>query len=358
MIPDPSLWKYGRDDSFRFMEVVGGNDVRQLEGISGGKITRNVLSELKHSGSFNYSGVVDSGWIDKVIRVYLDVRFKVDPSVLYSVMLGTFLTTTPSRKIHRSSSEYEIQGYGLLIKLKRKHPVGIVSFPVGTNVVDTVVSMCREVGLLVRYTPSDYVLTSPYTSKDEDTYLTICNALLSRANYSSVMLGVDGAAIITPYVEVKDKAPSWVFEDSDEGVYLPDITVDWDVFDVPNEFIIVASDSENSRTVVVRNEDPDDVLSIPNRGVISTTVRLDYYDTAENLRAYGNRLIAGYRESIENYKFQHWYVPVFEGDTVIFRNKNVEGDQTVSIHTMDILLEPGVLIDTKVRKYRSSVKEG
>lgn len=350
IVPD-WYWKHGRIDSFKFTEVVAGSDINELQGITGGKITRNYLSELKQSGSIEYAGKVDQGWIDKEVRVYLKTKFKAEPSTEYEFALGTFLTTTPKRKLNDSSSKYSIQCYSMLIKLKRKTHVGIYSLPAGTNVIQAVLDLCYEVGLRVRYVPSEYVLSTPYTSNDEDTYLSIVNALLDRANYGSISVDAYGTAIIKPYIPPSEKQPSWIFNDDDEGVYLPEIDIDWDVFDKPNELIIVASDSENTNTVSVRNEDPNDMLSIPNRGIISKTIRLDYYDSTSNLEKYGKRILEGYKESIENHGFKHWYVPIDTEEIVILRNRNIEGEKVATVHTMDITLEPGVLVNTSIRQY-------
>ena len=213
------LWKNGRYERYEFVEVIGGNDVGVLLGITGGKITRNYLSELKYSASVNYSGVVNEGWIDKTLRVYLVATAKWDANVSERILLGTFRTTTPKRKIESNTSSYTIEGYSNLILLRNKKVAGTMSFAAGSNTVANVVALCQSVGLNTRDIASSHVLSTPYTSEKGATYLSICNDLLSMANYSGVGVDEFGNAVIAPYVAAGDKSPSWVFADDEDGVY-------------------------------------------------------------------------------------------------------------------------------------------
>lgn len=351
------LWMNGREDKFRYTEVVDGNDIATIDGITGGSITYNYLSDLKCSASLDYSGELTEGWIDKVIRVYLDTKSKSYPELSASVLLGTFMTTTPSRNVSGRSATFTITCYSMLNKLQNKKAAGTYSVESGVNAIQEATKLCEAVGLTVRSVESDYTLKTPYTSDKNDTYLAIVNDLLSMAGYESVGVDEYGNAVLQPYVSPEDKAPSWTFSDNEDGVHMPDIEVEYDVFDTPNEVIVTGSDSENTLTVTVVNDDPNDPLSTVSRGfTVTEVVELDYYDTEENLKTYGKRKLDEYKLSVENYKFEHWYVPIHSGDTVLFQSKSIQNGSShrVTIHTMDVELSPGALVNDKVRRYREA----
>lgn len=348
-------WRYGGVDRYEYIEVDSqGNEISAVEGITGGNISRNALSELKYDGKLSYSFEINKGWLDKNIRVYLVRKPKVRPSYTIRENLGTFMTTTPGYSLNSDGSVgFEITMYSNLLRLKRRRTTVDYTIGKGANCVDTAKRMCETVGLKVVYEPSSVTLAGDNTWDKDTTWLSIVNDLLTQANYGSVDVDMYGNALLLPYKNPESQNPVWTFYDGEKGVYMPDINCEWDVFDTPNRITVFSSDNDQFRKVTVSNDDPEDPYSTVNRGVIDKVYDLDHLEEEPQLLAKANNYLLSAKQSVEAYKFRHLYVPVKHGDVVVFRNSKLAVDQVVTIHTMDISLQPGTPCDDRVRWFRN-----
>lgn len=353
---DKSIWKHARYDYFRFVEMQDGNEIGELAGITGGTITKNYLTALKYSGKIKYNYKIDRGWIDKDIRVYMYSVPKSNQDIVVKTLLGTFRTTTPKVTLGQGASSYQIVMYSMLIKLQNQITRQTLTVPAGTNVIDYVANLCDLSGLPVRKVDSNFVLSTDKTWDSGVTYIDVCNDLLGMANYNSVGIDRYGNAVLTPYVDPASKAPTYVFSDDDEGIVMPDIDVEWDVFDTPNVVLVKASDANGEMNVTVVNDDPTNPFSTVNRGMeIPYVLEVDYLDTEENLIAKGRRQLSEYAQSVEAYLMEHLFVDIESGDTVEVDFTSLGVKQIATMHSMDIELRPGAKTKSRIRWFKPAM---
>lgn len=314
-------WRSTMTQTFEFYSVDPGTwrDVKKLTTITSGSITRDSDVETRGSATFDITG--DLG--ECYVRAYL-VTIQNGLRELHP--LGTFLVQTPSSSFDGKVTTAQVDGYTPLIELKEKMP------PLGFSLLkdddlqnDILASaynlMSNNMRAPVVSTPGKDKLTGDFIANADDTWLTFCSDLVKSAKHT-IELDELGRVIFAPEQELDSLQPVWTYDDDNSSILYPEISLDHDLFGIPNVVEVSYSGSGTSAPIrcTVENTDPNSPVSIPNRGrrILhrDTNPSFSGEPTISQVEEYAARLLKALSTIEYTVSYSHGYCPVRVGDCV------------------------------------------
>ena len=247
---DPGTWK----------------DVKRLDNVKSCTINRDAGADTLGSASFD---MLESPG-ECYIRVYL---ITIQNGVTERHPLGTFLVQTPSISFNGKIKDVSLDAYTPLIELKENPP------PIGyhllkedaatkkpTNVMDEAYKIvCDNVRAPVVKAESSRVLYNDFIANTNDNWLTFTRDLIANAKYS-FDLDELGRILFAPKQETAALQPVWTYDDGNSSILCPSITMNHDIYGVPNVVEVVYSNGNESYFARVVNDDSNSPISTVNRG--------------------------------------------------------------------------------------------
>ncbi len=91
--------------------------------------------------------------------------------------------------------------------------------------------------------------------------------LLTAINYESLSFDEDGYAVVKPYISPQNRGAEYAYADDELSVMYPEVMQEYDLFSVPNRWIMTLSDPDRDTiTVDFTNNDPASPTSTVRRG--------------------------------------------------------------------------------------------
>lgn len=313
-------WSASMQQTYEFYKVDPDTwgEVKKIDFITSGSVEFDSSLETKGSASFVATDVFE----DQYIRPYLMIN---QNKQVTKYPLGTYLCTAPGISFSGKNKEINIDGYSPLVELKEKLPPVGYSVLRGKSILDTAYSILFEQmrGPAVRGSDAS-VLDADFVANMNDTWLTFITDFIGNIDYE---LGLDelGRVLFMPIQDINSLSPRWTYSDNNSSILQPQITVDRDIYNVPNVVEVIYSksnnDTNNTLYSIVKNTDKTSSVSIPSRGreVVyrETDPKINGEVTKERLDIYANRILK--EKSALEYKltYTHGYCPVRVGDCVL-----------------------------------------
>jgi hypothetical protein len=280
----------------------------------GGDITRTMV-DLKVSGTL--SAVAPPALGDDLIRVYYDV-VDIDGNE-ESVVLGTMHAVKAGARYTEAAESADLTLLSALLTLQGAKLLASLTLPAATVAATYAEGICTTLGLPYVSAPSTRALTVAMSFDAGTSYLAIVNALLDFAGFWSAQVDNDGRVVFEAYESPMDRAPVYEFIEGANCVYLPDVSVQSDAYNVPNVVVLTASNAAGAISGSYENDDASSPYSTANRREIALVETVsDAVDAADlNARAYRRWLEA--TGAAETLTVSHAYLPnVAVGDVVLF----------------------------------------
>ena len=296
-IVDPNTWK----------------DVKLLDNVKKCSITRDSESETLGSATIDITESVGECYI----RVYL---ITIQNGITEKHALGTFLVQTPSSSFDGKIRNVTLDAYTPLLELKENPPPLGYSLFKNDNIMDNAYLICRDhVRAPVVKTDCKDQLSNNFVANTDDTWITFISDLISNAKYE---LGLDemGRVLFLPKQDTASLQPVWTFTDDNSSILYPEITMDHDLYGIPNVVEVVYSKNGDSYYSRVVNNDPNSPTSTVNRGreivYRDTDPRLSGEPTKIQLDEYADKLLRELSSIEYTISYSHGYCPVKLGDCV------------------------------------------
>ena len=340
-------WTKSMEQSFEYYTVEPTTlaDVQRLDNVKKASFSRD--SETETLGSATIDVVNSVG--ESYIRGYLKT---IQNGVIEKFPLGTVLSQTPSSSFNGKVLDVSMDCYTPLIELKEKKPPLGYTVRKGTNIMQAayniVKSNCR---VPVGTASSDIVLQYDYTADTNDTYLSFVIGLIANANFE---LGLDekGGILFVPIQDLESLQPVWTFNDDNSSILLSDITVNHDLYGIPNVVDVIYSYGSDCKRAIARNDDPNSPTSTISRGreipYYDTDPSLRGYVTQEQMNAYAERKLKELSTLEYTVSYTHGYCPVRIGDCVRLNyTKAGIKDIKAKVISQNIKAEPGCQVSEK-----------
>ena len=254
-------WTKTMQQTFEYYVVDPGTwrDIKKIDYVLNSSISRDSTLETLGSASITVSESIGECYI----RIYL-VTIQNGAKEKHS--LGTFLVQSPSYSFDGKIKNITLDAYTPLLELKENPtPLGY-SILKGENILEIAYRIVREqVRAPVVKTQNDEILKTNFVANIDDTWITFVKDLIANADYSLALDDV-GRILFTPNQDTMSLQPIWTYDDSNSSILYPDLTVDRDLYGIPNVVEVIYSDGTEYYYGRAVNNDPSSPISTINRG--------------------------------------------------------------------------------------------
>ena len=296
-IVDPKTWK----------------DIELIDTVKSSTIQRDAEAETLGSATIDMTESVGESYI----RIYL---ITIQNGLRERHPLGTFLVQTPSLNFNGRLHNISVDAYTPLIELKESPPPLGYSILKNSNVMDFAYRLARERARApVVKTECNTLLGMNFTASTDDTWLTFLSDLIANAKYNFA-LDEMGRILLSPYQDTASLQPVWTYNDDNSSILYPEISVDRDLYGIPNVVEVIHSNGAGYYFVRAVNDDPNSVTSTVSRGreIIHRVNNPDLVGkpTESQVKDYANQLLRELSVLEYTVTYTHGYCPVRLGDCV------------------------------------------
>lgn len=308
-------WTSSMQQTFEYYIVDPGTwkDARKLENVKSCTITRDSDTETLGSATIDVSETIGECYI----RVYL---ITIQNGVKEKHPLGTFLIQTPSFSFDGKIRSVSMDAYTPLLELKENPPPLGYSLLEGDNIMSKAYQLCREHARApVVEATCDEKLQYDFVSNVDDTWLAFIKDLIATAKYSFTLDEL-GRILFSPKQDTASLQPVWTYDDGNSSILYSDITMDHDLYDIPNAVEVAYSYGAKVYQTKVVNDDPNSPISTVNRGreILHrvTNPEISGVPTEEQLDLYAKQVLRELSSLEYTVSYSHGYCPVRLGDCV------------------------------------------
>ena len=296
-IVDPKTWK----------------DIELIDTVKSSTIQRDAEAETLGSATIDMTESVGESYI----RIYL---ITIQNGLRERHPLGTFLVQTPSLSFNGRLQNISVDAYTPLIELKESPPPLGYSILKNSNVMDFAYRLARERARApVVKTECNTLLGMNFTASTDDTWLTFLSDLVANAKYNFALDEI-GRILLSPYQDTASLQPVWTYNDDNSSILYPEISVDRDLYGIPNVVEVIHSNGAGYYFVRAVNDDPNSVTSTVSRGreIIHRVNNPDLVGkpTESQVKDYANQLLRELSVLEYTVTYTHGYCPVRLGDCV------------------------------------------
>lgn len=328
-VVDPKSWK----------------DIKLLDTVKSCSITRDAEAETLGSASFDISESVG----ERYIRVYL---VTIQNGIKEKYPLGTFLVQTPSSSFNGKTKDVVMDAYTPLLELKENQPPLGYTVLKNEDIMSIAYRLTRDSARApVVETESKTKLFYDFVADPNDTWLSFLTDLIANAKYN-FDLDEMGRILFSPRQDTASLQPVWTFDDGNSSILYPDMSMDHDLYGIPNVVEVIYSSGSNSYYSKVINDDPNSPTSTVSRGreIVYRVTDPDVIGdpTQNQIQEYAERLLRELSSLEYTVTYTHGYCPVRVGDCVRLNYERAGfTDIKAKVISQDISCEPGCPVTEK-----------
>lgn len=329
-IVDPATWK----------------DVRRIENVKSCTINRDEEAETLGSITIDVGESIGEAYI----RAYL---ITIQNGIREKHPLGTFLIQTPASNYDGKQRGFSMDAYTPLLELKEKSPALGYSIMKNENVMDYAYRLVREKARApVVKTTCDTKLYNDFVANINDTWLTYIRDLVAVAKYK-LSLDEMGRILFAADQELAALQPVWTYNDDNSSILHPNMSMDHDLYGIPNVVEILYANGAGYHYTRVVNDDSNSPTSTISRGreIVYRTMDPDIggNPTEGHIQEYAEKLLKQLSSIEYTATYTHGYCPVRLGDCVRL-NYSRAGMNNVKgrVVSQSIKCEPGCPVTEKV----------
>ena len=308
-------WTKTMQQTFEYyiVDPVTWRDTRKINTVISSSITRDSTLETLGSASITIAESLGECYI----RIYL---ITIQNGIREKHSLGTFLVQSPSYSFDGKIKNVTLDAYTPLLELKENPtPLGY-SVLKDENILDTAYRIVREqVRAPVIKPQKDEVLNTNFVANLNDTWITFVRDLVANADHS-LALDDMGRIFFSPNQDTMSLQPIWTFDDSNSSILYPELSVDRDLYGIPNVVEVIYSNGTEYYYGKAVNDDPSSPISTVNRGRQIThresNPSLLGNPSQDRVQEYAENLLKEMSSLEYTVTYTHGYCPVRIGDCV------------------------------------------
>ena len=320
-------------------------DAKKIENVKSCSISRDSDAGTLGSASINITESVGECYV----RIYL---ITIQNGTKERHPFGTFLVQTPSTSFDGKVRNLSMDAYTPLLELKETKPPLGYAVRKGTNIM-TIARQLTQENTRAPVVPAscDTNLFSDFVAETDDSWLTFLTDLLLNAKYS-YDLDEMGRILFAPEQDTASLQPVWTYNDDNSSILYADISVDRDLYGIPNVVEVIHSNGAGYYFVRAVNDDSNSPTSTVRRGreIVHRVSDPDLVGdpTESQVQDYANQLLRELSVLEYTVSYTHGYCPVRLGDCVRL-NYSRAGitDVKAKVISQSIRCEPGCPVTEK-----------
>lgn len=308
-------WTSSMQQTFEYYTVDPGTwkDVKIVDNIRSCSISRDSDAETLGSATIDISESIGECYI----RVYL---VTIQNGVTEKFPLGTFLVQTPSYSFDGKVRDVSMDTYTPLLELKENQPPLGYSILKGENIMDSAYRLTREHARApVVKSSSTSTLFDDFVADPSEKWLSFLKDLIANAKYK-YDLDEMGRILFAPVQDTNSLQPIWTYTDDNSSILYPEVSMDHDLYGIPNVVEVVYSNGAGCYYAKAVNSDSNSPISTVNRGreIIHRVTDPDLAGnpTEKEIQDYAERLLRELSTLEYTITYKHGYCPVRLGDCV------------------------------------------
>lgn len=309
-------WTKSMQQTYEYYSVdpITWRDDAILDTIEKCDITRDLSLDTLGSANIDLLNTIG----EKYVRCYL---ITVQNGVREKTPLGTFLVQSPTETFNGKRSKLSAEAYTPLIELKEGSPALGFYISKNSNVMSNVSFFTKNnLRAPVISSSNHKKIEYDYVADVEENWLTYLSSLLSTIDYS-YFIDPMGNVLYTPRQSAEKMNYIWTYDESNSSILHPEITIDHDIYGIPNVLQLVYSTENETKEITVKNDDSNSPLSIQNRGREIfrriTDPDVQGYPSDDYYRRYAEDLLKNLSTVEYTVSYKHGYCPVTIGDCVL-----------------------------------------
>ena len=340
-------WSKSMQQTFEYCIVDPGTwkDIKKLDTVKSCSITWDSDTDTLGSATIDATETLGECYI----RVYL---VTIQNGLRERHPLGTFMVQTPSSTFDGKIRTVSMDAYTPLIELKEKQPPLGYSILKDANIMDMAYQLTAEnLRAPVVRTKNADKLYYDFISETDDTWITFISDFIANAKYS---FGLDelGRVLFVPAQDTASLQPLMTFDDSNSSILYPEISMDHDLYKLPNVVEVIYSNGSKHHYARAVNNDANSPISTINRGreIIyrETDPSFAGEPTDDQIDAYAQQLLRKMSSIEYTVSYSHGYCGVRLGDCVRLNYKRAGiTNVKAKIISQSIKCEPGCPVTEK-----------
>ena len=309
-------WTQSMQRTFEYyiVDPVSWRDVQRIDTVISSSISWDASAETLGSASFEMTEPIG----EKYIRIYL---ITLQNGVRERRSLGPFLAQTPSSTFNGLHKSISVDAYTPLIELKEKQPPIGYTVQKGQVIMNRVYTSMRDNmrAPVIRATAPN-ALENNFTANLNDSWMTFVLDLIKLADYR-IDLDELCRVIFSPVQIAAYMQPVWTFNDDNSSILSPDITMDQDLYGIPNVIEVIYRYNDGTQYIArAENDDSLSPISTVTRGreIVQRITDAKFNGTPTHAQVDKYSIEVLKKVSTISYKvsYSHAYCPVRVNDCV------------------------------------------
>ena len=340
-------WLSSMQQTFEYyiVDPISWKDKQLINNVKSCTIDRDSEADTLGSASFDIAESLGECYI----RAYL---ITIQNGVKEKHPLGTYLVQTPSIGFDGKAQIITLDAYTPLLELKENPPPIGYFIAKNSNAMDTAYQLVGDhVRAPVIPATCATKLFYDFVANTDDTWLTFNKDLIGYAKYKFA-LDEMGRVLFAPDQDTASLQPVWTYNDGNSSILYPEITMDRDLYRIPNIVEVIYSDGRDNFYARVVNDDPNSPISTISRGreIIyrETDPSIIGDPTNNQIQEYAEQLLRELSTLEYTISYTHGYCPVRLGDCIRIDSEkaNLNGIKAKVI-SQSIKCEPGCPVTEK-----------
>lgn len=340
-------WSASMQQSFEYYIVDPGTwkESKCLNNVVSCSITRDSSVETLGSATIDVTNSVGECYI----RAYL---VTIQNGLRERHPLGTFLVQTPSSSFDGKIRNVSMDAYTPLLELKENPPPLGYSIFKSENIMEKAYQIAREhTRAPVVQASSANTLYNDFVANSGDTWLSFLTDLIANAKYN-FELDEFGRILFSPKQDTASLQPVWTYDDNNSSILYPSISMDHDLYGIPNVVEVIYSNGRDFYYARVVNDDPNSPTSTISRGreIVhrDTNPSVIGDPTNAQIQEYARTLLRSLSTVEYTVSYTHGYCPVRLGDCVRINYARAGiVDVKARVISQSIKCEPGCPVTEK-----------
>jgi hypothetical protein len=280
-----------RKIKFRY-DLLNSNDnyIRTLDTVESGEVSMASLASIKRTARFRIKDNEDINWLSDRIHPFVEIKVK-DGWIEFP--LGIFLLSSPTRSDQNQNVYRDVEAYDGLLVLRDDKFESRYTVTAGTNYRDAVIAILTTSGITKHnIEQTDKVLPNDFDFEPGKEKLYAINELLRQINFNQIYVDVYGYYTSSTYRSPSVRSAEYTYGDDALSITYSGMTEEFDLFNVPNKWVVVLSNPESEPLVSTYiNENPNSPTSTMSRGRIIIDYReIDNIADQQSQDAYVQRI--------------------------------------------------------------------